>query len=76
VFFFSGIIPRVLGSIQVQNPETGGEEISVLTLIYKHGIAPCFENPLNASLAYALLYAVFWSVILWIFYKKKMIFKV
>lgn len=23
VFFFSGIIPRVLGSIQVQNPETG-----------------------------------------------------
>lgn len=51
VFFFSGIIPRVLGSIQVQNPETGGEEISVLTLIYKHGIAPCFENPLNASLA-------------------------
>ncbi|MGN7812370.1 acyltransferase family protein [Flavobacterium sp. 22076] len=76
VFFFSGIIPRVLGSIQVQNPETGGEEISVLTLIYKHGIAPCFENPLNASLAYALLYAVFWSVILWIFYKKKLIFKV
>lgn len=76
VFFFSGIIPRVLGSIQVQNPEIGGEEISVLTLIYKHGIAPCFENPLNASLAYALLYAVFWSVILWIFYKKKMIFKV
>jgi len=76
VFFFSGIIPRVLGSIQVQNPETGGEEISVLTLIYKHGIAPCFENPLNASLAYALSYAVFWSVILWIFYKKKMIFKV
>ncbi len=76
VFFFSGIIPRVLGFIQVQNPETGGEEISVLTLIYKHGIAPCFENPLNASLAYALLYAVFWSVILWIFYKKKMIFKV
>jgi predicted acyltransferase len=76
VFFFSGIIPRVLGSIQVQNPETGGEEISVLTLIYKHGIAPCFENPLNASLAYALSYAVFWSVILWIFYKKKLIFKV
>lgn len=75
VFFFSGIIPRVLGSIKVQNPE-GGEEISVLTLIYKHGIAPCFENPLNASLAYALSYAVFWSVILWIFYKKKLIFKV
>lgn len=76
VFFFSGIIPRVLGSIKVQNPEIGGEEISVLTLIYKHGIAPCFENPLNASLAYALSYAVFWSVILWIFYKKKLIFKV
>ncbi|OIV43635.1 acyltransferase family protein [Flavobacterium johnsoniae] len=76
VFFFSGIIPRVLGSIKVQNPEIGGEEISFQTLIYKHGIAPCFENPLNASLAYALSYAVFWSIILWVFYKKKLIFKV
>ncbi|SHL03234.1 acyltransferase family protein [Flavobacterium chilense] len=76
VFYFSGIIPRVLSSIKVQNPEIGGEEIGLQTLIYKFKIAPCFENPLNASLAYALSYAVFWSFILWILYKRKLIFKV
>ena len=76
VFYFSGIIPRVLSSIKVQNPEIGGEEIGLQTLIYKFKIAPCFENPLNASLAYALSCAVFWSFILWILYKRKLIFKV
>jgi predicted acyltransferase len=76
VFFFSGIIPRVMSSIKVQNPEIASEEINVQSLIYNHWIVPCFENPLNSSLAYAILYAVFWSFILWIFYKKKLIFKV
>lgn len=76
VFFFSGIIPRVLSSIKVQNPEIATEQINLQTLIYKFGIVPCFENPLNSSLAYAISYAIFWSLILWIFYKKKLIFKV
>jgi len=76
VFFFSGIIPRVMSSIKVQNPEVPSEEINVQGLIYNHWIVPCFENPLNSSLAYAILYAIFWSVILWILYKKKLVFKV
>jgi predicted acyltransferase len=76
VFYFSGIIPRVLSSIKVQSPDIAAEEINLQALIYKFGIVPCFENPLNASLAYALSYAIFWSLILWVFYKKKMIFKV
>lgn len=76
VFYFSGIIPRVMSSVKMQSPEIGGEETNLQTLIYKYGIAPCFENPLNASLAYALSYAVFWSFILWILYKRKLIFKV
>jgi predicted acyltransferase len=76
VFYFSGIIPRVLSSIKVQSPDIAAEEINLQALIYKFGIVPCFENPLNASLAYAISYAIFWSLILWVFYKKKMIFKV
>lgn len=76
VFFFSGVIPRVLSSIKVQSPEIPSEEINLQTLIYKFGITPCFENPLNSSLAYAISYAIFWSIILWVFYKKKLIFKV
>lgn len=76
VFFFSGIIPRVMSYIKVQSPEIATEQINLQTLIYKYGIATWFENPLNSSVAYAIIYAIFWSCILWVFYKKKMIFKV
>ncbi|MBE8723492.1 acyltransferase family protein [Flavobacterium hungaricum] len=76
VFYFSGIIPRVLSYIKISHPETAGEEINLQSYIYEFGIVPNFENPLNASLAYALLYAVFWSIILWILYKRKLLFKV
>ena len=76
VFFFSGIIPRVLSSIKIQSPEIATVQINLQTLIYKFWITPYFENPLNSSLAYPILYAIFWSFILWIFYKKNLIFKV
>ncbi|MGL5112464.1 MAG: acyltransferase family protein [Flavobacterium sp.] len=76
VFFFSGIIPRVLSSINIQHPTLPAETLSIQTYIYDFIIGPCFENPMNASLAYALSYAAFWCVILWILFKKKLIFKV
>ena len=76
VFFFSGIIPRILGSIKMENPQIATEEINLQTYIYNYNIVPLFANPLNASLFYALSYAVFWSLILWVFYKYKLIFKV
>lgn len=76
VFFFSGIIPKVLSSIKIQNPDIATEEINLQNLIYNFWILPVFQNPLDASLTYALTYAVFWSLILWFFYKNKLIFKV
>lgn len=76
VFFFSGIIPRVLSGIKIKNPKIDHEQISFLSYLYKFCIVPVFNNPMNASLAYALIYAVFWSLILWFFYKNKLIFKV
>lgn len=76
VFFFSGIIPRVLSMIKVKNHEIISEPIGLMSYFYKYGITPFFENQLNASLAYALIYAVFWSFILWILYRNNLIFKV
>lgn len=76
VFFFSGIISKVLSSVKIQNPEKAAEEINLQNLIYNLWILPVFENPLDASLTYALTHAVFWSLILWFFYKNKLIFKV
>ena len=76
VFFFSGIIPRALSAIKVNNPEIPSEEINLQKFIYQHNIVPMFSNPQDSSLFYALSYAVFWSLILWVFYKYKLIFKV
>jgi predicted acyltransferase len=76
VFFFSGIIPRVLTMIKVNHPELPGEPLGFQSYFYNYGIVPLFENPMNASLAFALIYAIFWSFILWILYKNKLIFKV
>ncbi|TDE49083.1 acyltransferase family protein [Flavobacterium sp. GT3P67] len=76
VFFFSGIIPRVLSTIKIQNLEIVTEQINLQSYFYKFCITPLFSNPLNASLTFALVYAIFWSLILWVFYKYKLIFKV
>ncbi len=76
VFFVSGIIPRTLSSIKIQNPEQLAEEIDIRSYFYNTAIVPIFNNPMSASLAYALLYALFWTLLLWIFYKNKWIFKV
>lgn len=76
VFFFSGIIPRVLSMIEVQSPEVTEGKIGLQSYFYNYGIVPLFENPMNASLSFALVYAIFWSFILWILYKNKLIFKV
>jgi predicted acyltransferase len=76
VFFFSGIIPRVLTMIKVEHPEIPNEPLGFKSYFYNYGITPYFENPMNASLVYALIYALFWSFILWILYKNKLIFKV
>ena len=76
VFFLSGIVPRAWIMIEIQNPELASDKLNSKEYFYNYGIAPLFSNPLNASLAFALLYVLFWTVILWFFYKKKMVFKV
>jgi predicted acyltransferase len=76
VFFVSGIIPRVLSAIKIKNPDSITEQIDVRTYFYNTCVVPVFENPMSASLAYAILYAMFWTGILWYFYKNKMFFKV
>lgn len=74
VFFFSGIIPRVLGMIKV--PTTNGDSVGLQSYIYDTWIVPLFTNPMNASLAGALIYLLIWFVILTLFYRKNLIFKV
>lgn len=76
VFFFSAIIPRVLTTIEIQNPKIITRKINLQDYFYSFCVVPSFNNPLNASLTFALYYAVFWTFILWILYKNKLVFKV
>lgn len=69
VFFFSGIIPRVLGMIKI------GED-GLTSWIYSQGIEPLFADKINASLAGALIYVVIWAGILAFFDSRKRYFKV
>jgi len=69
VFFFSGIIPRVLGMIKI------GED-GLISWIYSQGIEPLFADKINASLAGALIYVVIWAGILAYFDSRKRYYKV
>jgi predicted acyltransferase len=69
VFFFSGIIPRVLGMIKI------GDE-GLTSWIYSAGIEPFFSDKINASLAGALIYVVIWAGILTFFDRQKRYYKV
>lgn len=73
VFFLSGLIPRSLNMIRINNPD--GTDTGFQTWIYITCFKPNF-SPVNASLAWAICFNLFWFVILWIMYKKKIIIKV
>ena len=66
----------MLSMIEVQNPLITSEKINFQNYLFKFWIAPQFQNPINASLAGAIIYVTIWSFILWIFYRNKLIFKV
>ncbi|MBF4492051.1 DUF5009 domain-containing protein [Flavobacterium sp. MR2016-29] len=76
VFFVSGILPRALTMIKIQDPENIGDTINVRDYAYHFWISPLFENQMVSSLLYSILYIILWSCVLWYFYKKGLIFKV
>ncbi|GAA6769371.1 hypothetical protein AAGS39_01080 [Flavobacterium sp. CGRL2] len=76
VFFVSGILPRALTMIKIQDPENISEQINVRDYAYNFWISPLFENQMLSSLTYSIIYILLWSCVLWYFYKKKIIFKV
>lgn len=73
VFFLSGLMPRALNLVKITQPD--GTEIGALAWFYKSFFLPYF-SPINASLAYAIVFILFWFVILWTMYKKNIIIKV
>ncbi len=73
VFFVSGLMPRLLNMIKITNDN--GEKTGALTWFYQTFFPPYF-SPINASLAYAIVFVLFFYVILLWMYKKNIIIKV
>lgn len=73
VFFISGLMPRLLNMIKITLPDGG--QTGALSWFYQTLFVPYF-SPINASLAYAIVFILFFYVILWIMYKKNIIIKV
>lgn len=76
VFFISEIIPQAMVMITLQNPKNTSEKVNLLDYLYTSGVQPFFDNPMMASLVFALIYVGLWTLLLWYFYKNKLIFKV
>lgn len=73
VFAGSGMMAKFMGIIKVTGAD--GKEISVQGYLYQTFFVPYFD-PLNASLAYAISYIVFWFLILWVLYRYKIFIKI
>ena len=72
VFFVSGLLPRILNMIMVKTSES--ESVNLNAYLYS-GFQNSF-SPINASLAWAVCFVLFWLIILWVMYNRKIIIKV
>ncbi|MGE5679953.1 MAG: acyltransferase family protein [Bacillota bacterium] len=73
VYFFSEIMAYALYLPKISN--TAGQSIDFKVWLYET-IFASWLSPLNASLAWALVYVLFWLGILWFLYKKKIFIKI
>ncbi len=73
VFAGSGLMAKIMGMIKVAGAD--GKEISSKEYLYQTFLVP-YLDPYNASLAFALLFVLFWLGILWVLYRYKIFIKI
>ncbi len=73
LFVFSGIMARMLNLVKVAGPE--GKEISLQQWIFSTFYLTWLE-PVNASLAYAVSFILFWLFLMWLLYRRQISIKV
>lgn len=74
LFVFSGLFARILGVIKVAGAEEG-KSISLQKWIFDTIFLP-LASPINASLAYAICFILFWLFLMWLLYRKRIFIKV
>lgn len=73
-FFLSSLVAKTMNIIKVAT--TSGDKVTLKAFIFKNYFEPFFSQTINASLAYAICYVIFWYLIMLILYKKKIFIKV
>jgi predicted acyltransferase len=62
LFFLSTLVARLLIAIELERP--AGPRVPVHALLFEHGFAP-WARPIDASLAWALVYLALWGALAW-----------
>jgi predicted acyltransferase len=73
LYVFSGIMARLLGMVRVAGPE--GKDISLQSWIFDTFFLSV-ATPINASLAYAVCFILFWLFLMWLLYRRRIYIKV
>ncbi len=73
LFIFSGIFARILGMVKVAGAD--GNEISLQSWIFDTFFLSV-ASPVNASLAFAISFILFWLFLMWLLYRKRIYIKV
>ncbi len=73
LFVFSGIMARMLGLVKVSGGD--GKEITLQQWIFQTFFLS-WADPINASLAYAISFILFWLFLMWLLYRRRMYVKV
>ncbi len=73
LFVFSGLLSKILGIIKIT--DTTGKQTSLQGWIFQNGFLSIAE-PINASLLFALTYILFWLLLMWLLYRKRIYIKV
>ncbi|MEQ1764469.1 MAG: heparan-alpha-glucosaminide N-acetyltransferase domain-containing protein [Pyrinomonadaceae bacterium] len=74
LFVFSGIFARLLGMIRFAGTEAG-KDISLQQWMFNN-LFLSWASPINASLAYAVTFILFWLFLMWLLYRKNIFIKV
>jgi predicted acyltransferase len=74
LFVFSGIFARMMSAVRVAFTDEG-KGISAQKWLVDNFFLALFE-PINASLAYAISFILFWLLLIWLLFRKKIYIKV
>jgi predicted acyltransferase len=73
LFVFSGLLERLMGVVKI--PQGDDAAIALQPYIFKNLFAS-WATPINASLFYAITYVLFWLLLMWLLYRKRIFIKV